>query len=500
MEQGRNQQQQWKPAVLAAAGGMEAPAVAPQQQTKPAAPTMPVSRQWPMAINPPSTEAKTVTPKKKKHCNCRNSKCLKMYCECFQEQQFCDGCNCTNCGNIVGNEKARKEAMDAIRQRNPLAFQPKIENGPSTHNVRKDTSGAVPLIPKHNKGCHCKKSGCLKKYCECYQANVLCSKNCRCMDCKNFEGSEERKASIQGDYASDGNQIQQGASVAINGTMGSSGYNCSPVRRKRSHEDALGARINGEGSMAETQFQQGNHADASLLAPYSTGFDGHNAANSHSKSYNPVYRSPLANTVQLSEVNDLVTQLVTACRMAAATIAVDGTTVENGFDVNGGLTNGNCKHQELKEASQVDILRGCSDPPNINEMDSLWCDTAKDSRPASPTTQALMCDEQDTTFGNDYRSSFPSVSCDQDISEINAAQENLVLTGLREYLRVIITRGKINERKSSLEAAMESDGRQQHGAIPTFAPGEVRENIPSSNVIEAPGIINRTPNDGLKRQ
>lgn len=27
--------------------------------------------------------------------------------------------------------------MDAIRQRNPLAFQPKIENGPSAHNVRK---------------------------------------------------------------------------------------------------------------------------------------------------------------------------------------------------------------------------------------------------------------------------------------------------------------------------------------------------------------------------
>ena len=124
---------------------------------------------------------------------------------------------------------------------------------------------------------------------------------------------------------------------------------------------------------------------------------------------------------------------------------VNGTTVENQYHVNGGLNNGNCKQQELKEASQMDILRrGCSDQPNINEIDSHWSDTTKDSRPASPTTQALMCDEQETTFGNDYRCSFPSVSCDQDISEINAAQENLVLTGLREYLRVIITRGKIN--------------------------------------------------------
>lgn len=179
---------------------------------------------------------------------------------------------------------------------------------------------------------------------------------------------------------------------------------------------------------------------------------------------------------------------------------VDGTTVEKEFHVNGELSNGNCKQQQLSEASRMDILtRGCSDPPNSNEMDSHWSDTAKDSRPASPTTQALMCDEQDTSFGNDYRSSYPSVSCDQDISEINAAQENLVLTGLREYLRVIITRGKINEHKSSSEAAMELDGRQ-HGAMPAFAPREVRENIPSSNGIETPGINQKlTHDDGSKR-
>jgi len=324
------------------------------------------------------------------------------------------------------------------------------------------------------------------------------------MDCKNFEGSEERKALIQGDYASDGNQIQQAASVALNGTIGSSRYNCSPVRRKRSHEDALGPRINSEGSMPETQFLKDNHADVSLHAPSSTGFDGHNAANSQSKSYNPTYRSPLANTIHLSEVNDLVTQLVTVCRMAAATIAdnkVNGTTAENQFHVNGGLSNGNCKQQELKEASQMDILRrGCSDQPNINEIDSHWSDTTKDSRPASPTTQALMCDEQETTFGNDYRCSFPSVSCDQDISEINAAQENLVLTGLREYLRVIITRGKINEHTFSSEAAMESDGRQHHGATPSIAPSEVGENAPS-NCTETPSTNQQsTQNDGLERQ
>jgi len=160
---------------------------------------------------------------------------------------------------------------------------------------------------------------------------------------------------------------------------------------------------------------------------------------------------------------------------------------EKGFQSNNGLNNGNCKQQDFKEASSMDILsKGCSHQPNINEMGSHWSETSNVSRPASPTTQALMCDEQNTTFanepaspttqalmceeqnttfgnepaspttqalmceehnttfGNDYRSSFPLVSCDQDISKINAVQENLVLTGLRQYLCAIIRRGRTN--------------------------------------------------------
>ena len=139
---------------------------------------------------------------------------------------------------------------------------------------------------------------------------------------------------------------------------------------------------------------------------------------------------------------------------------------EKGFQSNNGLSNGNCKQQDFKEASSMDILsKGCSHQPNINEMGSHWSETSNVSRPASPTTQALMCDEQNTTFGNepaspttqalmceeqnttfgnDYRSSFPLVSRDQDISEINAVQENLVLTGLRQYLCTIIRRGRTN--------------------------------------------------------
>jgi hypothetical protein len=115
------------------------------------------------------------------------------------------------------------------------------------------------------------------------------------------------------------------------------------------------------------------------------------------------------------------------------------------FHRNNGLSNGHCKQQDSKEAQTLT----CNEL-NVNEMGSQWSDSSKDSRPASPATEALMCNEQDTTFGDDCRSSFPSISCDQEVSELSAEQENLVLTRLHDYLRVIITRGNINGESCSL--------------------------------------------------
>ncbi|TYJ14018.1 hypothetical protein E1A91_A10G090000v1 [Gossypium mustelinum] len=113
------------------------------------------------------------------------------YCDCFASGEYCNGCTCADCCNNVENEDLRKAAIEIILERNPRAFKPKISSSPcSPQDIEGDKIDS-PQVGRHERGCHCKKSECLKRYCECFQASVFCSQNCKCVDCKNFEACKE---------------------------------------------------------------------------------------------------------------------------------------------------------------------------------------------------------------------------------------------------------------------------------------------------------------------
>lgn len=103
---------------------------------------------------------------KSRCCNCKKSKCLKLYCECFANGTVCQGCSCVDCHNIENFRSEIEQAQKAIDEKNPFSLKRRVSETDSL-------------------SCNCSKSGCLKKYCECYKGGRKCGIECNCAGCKN---------------------------------------------------------------------------------------------------------------------------------------------------------------------------------------------------------------------------------------------------------------------------------------------------------------------------
>lgn len=61
-------------------------------------------------------------------CNCRRSHCLKLYCECFKNQGYCNSeCNCLSCYNNHRHEEEREEVIQQMLSRDPHVFDSHVD-------------------------------------------------------------------------------------------------------------------------------------------------------------------------------------------------------------------------------------------------------------------------------------------------------------------------------------------------------------------------------------
>ncbi|CAI0408493.1 unnamed protein product [Linum tenue] len=427
-------------------------------------PALPVKKQESPRPRPRvDTEAKdvNVTPNKPKQCNCKNSRCLKLYCECFAAGLYCKDCNCVNCYNNLEHEGARQEAVGLTLERNPNAFRPKIASSP--------------------------------------QGSKASVKNCKCMDCKNFEGSEERMAIFCGN-SSPNIYAHQAANAAINGAIGSSGYGTAVSSKKRKSDDMHGIGTKDSSLNFSLKFQQEKYLNSSSPLP-----DGrlHTSGPARLGSSKLTYRSPLAGIIQPHHVKELCSLLVVLSR-------------EAGKEISGreGKTDG------LHEAIRSD--KPSASPAQERQERDCFKQTAterekttdyqagmENGRLSSLDFDPATCEVKPTQLEQP-----PSTTSTPDYSEVYAEQERLVLTSFRDFLTRLISCGSIKEQMCSPPAKGKVGNQQQHEVngtgihcSPLYTNGIIKHPVsrasPSNDnrqqaISPAPSPINgraQTPND-----
>ena len=116
---------------------------------------------------------KLASSAKKNCCSCKQSHCLKLYCECFKMGEYCLDCTCPQCFNREKYDDFRQQSINHLKIKSKHAFKSVITLDEKNNKE------------KHIKGCKCKNSNCQKNYCECFQNKMGCSESCKCLNCSN---------------------------------------------------------------------------------------------------------------------------------------------------------------------------------------------------------------------------------------------------------------------------------------------------------------------------
>lgn len=97
-------------------------------------------------------------------CSCTKTQCNRLYCECFSNGRYCIGCNCKNC----------------------------LNKPPPNSNFTHHITEHLDSKKKTEVTCTCTRSGCNKKYCECFKNGTKCTSACRCVKCENCDGTKKK--------------------------------------------------------------------------------------------------------------------------------------------------------------------------------------------------------------------------------------------------------------------------------------------------------------------
>ncbi|CAK65085.1 unnamed protein product (macronuclear) [Paramecium tetraurelia] len=113
-----------------------------------------------------------------KACHCSKTHCLQLYCSCFHNRRPCTNeCKCNDCFNDGKHEDEVIKAVEQIKLKEQRASHHDLDS----------------FDTKQVWGCKCKKTKCVKGYCECFIRGKKCTSHCQCTECENKRQPKQHK-------------------------------------------------------------------------------------------------------------------------------------------------------------------------------------------------------------------------------------------------------------------------------------------------------------------